>query len=154
MYENTCNVVHRHSLPNERKAIRDLYAGKINSGERMLSYINRVQQLRQILNALDGNIAGKETAIAILNRLPSEYENLFTALDALGDKSSVFTLHILKSRFVQEDQRRDMHQSNALESVLFSSNRSDVPSARTYNCKILKTEVGHTEDRCWEKIPR
>lgn len=152
MYEYICILFQRHTLLYKLRARRDFYTVKMNSGEKLSSYINRVQQLGQMLKAMDVNIDRKETAMAILNGLAPQYENIITTRDALGDDSSGFTLYVVKSQPLQEEERRDMSHINASEPVLFSSNRFDFHPAQTHFCSYCKRR-GHTDDRCWDENP-
>ena len=51
----------------------------------MLVYINRVRQMATVLTSMGVNIDDKEMAMAVLNGLPSSFQTLITALDAIGD---------------------------------------------------------------------
>lgn len=58
------------------------------------------------------DIDSQEMTSAILNGLPSQSECIITTLDALGQKSEVFTLDIVKSRLFQEGQCRIMREES------------------------------------------
>lgn len=92
---------------------------------------------------MDINIEKKETAKAILNALSSQVTNVITTLDVLGDNSFVFTLDIVKSRHLQEEQRRDMIKTDVSEPVLFASNRTTTSPVWTFSLKLLKTKRSH-----------
>lgn len=61
-----CNVIQRHSLLNKFRARRNFYTVKMRSGKKMLPYINCIQQLGQVLKAMEVNILLKRMALAIL----------------------------------------------------------------------------------------
>lgn len=124
----------------------------MNSGKILLSNIDRVQQLGQILKSMNVDIDRKETAMAILQELSFQLENIITTLHASRDDSSVFTLDILKSQLLQEEQQSVLRYINESEPVLFSSNRCTVSPARTYYCNYYKRR-GHAEDCCWNESP-
>lgn len=157
MLDDIHNVFQRHTLLNKLRARRNFYTVEMRAGERMLSYINRVQHLGSILKSMNVDIDGQEMAMAILNGLPEQYENIITALDALGDDIKTFTLDLVKSRLLQEEQRRDMrhhvegHTSSA--AALFGSSSRHQPSGTAlFKCSFCKRK-GHNEDRCWDKHP-
>lgn len=54
---------------------------------------------------------GQDMAVAILNGLLEQYENIITALDALGDDRKCLTLELVKSRLLQKEQRRDVRET-------------------------------------------
>lgn len=112
----------------------------------MLSYMNRVQQLRQTLKVTEGNIDGKEMVMEILNELSAQCEHIISALDALRDESPVFALDVVKSWLQQEEQRRDMLQPYASEPILFSACRADVSQTRKMFCNYCK-QKSHNDDR-------
>ena len=44
--------------------------------------------------------------MAVLNGLPTRFEALIVALDALGNEEKIFCLDFVKSRLLQEEQRQ------------------------------------------------
>lgn len=53
---------------------------------------------------MDVNIEDNEMAMAFLNGLPSQYDALISALDAIGTENSTFTFDHIKARVLQEEQ--------------------------------------------------
>ncbi len=53
-------------------------------------------------------IDDKEMDMAVLNGLPKRFNNLISALDALGNENETFSLEFVKSRLLQEEQRINM----------------------------------------------
>lgn len=96
------------------------------------------------------SIDGNETAMAILNGLPSQFENTIKTPAALGDVSSVFIMDIVRSRLLQVEQRREMRHTNVSELFPLFSNQSKALTAQTYYWNHCKRR-GHTEKRCWDK---
>lgn len=76
----------RHTMLNNLVSILDFYTFKMNTGQKLLAYINRVRQLAARFKSVDVNIDGKEMAMAVLNGLPSRLESLIVALDAIGNE--------------------------------------------------------------------
>ena len=64
----------------------------------MLTYLNRVKQLVATLQSVGVEIDDQEFAMAALNGLPSTYESLIVALDALGNEKRCLTFELVKSR--------------------------------------------------------
>eukprot|EP00171_Calliarthron_tuberculosum_P023586 IDg23586t1 len=105
MWEEICNVYQRHTLLNKLSARREFYTATMQSGEKMLAYINRIRQMASVLQSMDVTIGDKELAMAVLNGLPASYETIITALDAIGDDDDSFTLDKVRSRLLQEEKR-------------------------------------------------
>ena len=84
-------------------------------GENMLTYLNRVKQFAATLKSMGVEIDDQELAMATLNGLPSTYESLIVALDALVNKERCFTFELVKSRLLQEDQRALERESPHLD---------------------------------------
>lgn len=86
------------------RARRDFYTVKIKRTEKILSYINSVQQLESFLKSMDVEITSEEMEMAVLNVPPSRYENIITALDDVPDEK-LFKLDVVESRLLQDEQR-------------------------------------------------
>ncbi len=54
------------------------------------------------------DIDDQEIAMTVLTGLPSRFDNLISALDALGEDQNIFTLDFIKGRLLQEEQRTDI----------------------------------------------
>eukprot|EP00171_Calliarthron_tuberculosum_P021161 IDg21161t1 len=67
MWTEICNVHQRHTLVNKLSARRDFYTATMQSGEKMLNYINRVRQMGSTLQSMDVEIHDKEIAMTVLN---------------------------------------------------------------------------------------
>ncbi len=57
---------------------------------RILAYTNRIRQLASTLKSMGVEIDDKEMAMAVLNGLPKRFNNLISALDALGNENETF----------------------------------------------------------------
>ena len=99
------NVLDRHTLLKQLSARRKFYTVTMESGEKMLTYLNRVKQLAATLKSMSVEIDDKEMAMAALNGLPASYESPTVALDAFGDDEKCFTVELVKTRRLQEEQR-------------------------------------------------
>lgn len=111
MLKSIYNVFQRHKLLNRLKAQYELYTVEMRAGERMLSNTNRVQHPGWVLKSMSVDIDRNEVAMAILKGLPCRYDNIITALDAVGDENALFTLENVKSCLIQDEQRRNMKGS-------------------------------------------
>lgn len=134
----------------------------MENGEKFLTYLNRVKQFAATLKSMYVIIDDKELAMASLNGLPSSYESLIVALDALRTEGNSFTFDLVKSRLLQEEQRaqeRDAaHSTSTNSSALFGASgndhrkfgkggRSRFSSVRCTNCN----RFGHYASHCWGK---
>lgn len=123
-----------------------------------------MKQLAATLKSMDVDIDDEELAMAALNGLPSSYESLIFALDALGTDEKAFTFDLVKSRLLQEEQRANERQlvshepkQSALVGVSGKGNsgfRGDFnPKQHSYvnhrceNCG----NIGHSKADCWGK---
>lgn len=88
-------------------------------GERMLSYINRVQKLEQILKSMDVNIGGMKASMAILNGLSLQLKNFVSSLDALEDDSFVFSWDVPKVVFYRMSNARIRARTTHLNQSYF-----------------------------------
>jgi len=122
----------------------------MESGEKMLTFLNRVKQLADSLKSMNVNIDDKEMAMAVLSGLPSSYESLIVALDALGNDDRQFTFDFVKSRLIQEEQRcieREKSDSVKQESsALFGMRSGGQPSKNgreknRYKCTTCGRDV-------------
>ena len=139
----------RHTLLKKLAARRELYTVKTFLGENVVAHINRGKQMAGILKSMSVNIDEKEIAMAVLNGLPTRFEALIVALDALGNEEKIFSLDFVKSRLLQEERRANMKSSSSNTSALVNrapSNR-DTNDYKCTNCG----HTGHKAARCWGK---
>ena len=163
MWKAIMNVFERHTLLNKLTARRKFYTVKMEIDEKVLTYLNRVKQLASTLKSMNIDIDDQETAMAALNGLPSSYESLIVALDAIGNDDKAFTFDLVKSRLLQEEQRvseRDFSMLKSNESAFVgvpgrnngksfggSKPKNKFANHRCKNCG----NFGHTEEACWGK---
>ena len=134
---------------------RAFYTVTMQDNEKILNYVNRVKHLAANLKAIDVRIDDEELAMAVLMGLPSRFDNLIVALDALGDTEK-FTFDYVKSRLLQEEQRADIRDktvnAKAEGSALLNKGQSQNKNSngRPYctNCN----RNGHVASKCWGKI--
>ena len=165
MWNVILNVFERHTLLNKLSARRKFYTVTMQTGEKVLTYLNRVKQLAATLKSMNVEIDDQEIAMAALNGLPSSYESLIIALDALGNDEKVFTFDLVKSRLLQEEQRaseRTYSPVNAKSSALVgirgeddrnpngSSSTKRINKYANHRCENCGN-LGHTVEKCWGK---
>lgn len=97
MLDSIYCVFQLHTLLNKLRAHRDFYTVEMRTGERIQASINRVQHSGSVLMPMGVDIESPELAMATINGLPGQYENIITALEALGDDRSTFYRNIEKS---------------------------------------------------------
>ena len=151
MWKAILDVFQRHTLLNKLAARRQFYTVSMEEGEKVLTYVNRVQHLASILKSMGVEVDDKEMGMAVLNGLPPRYDSLIVALDALGNEDKIFTLDFVKSRLLQEEQRSNMRD---LDEVT-KTNAALVNQPRNYGRPIYQCtncgRNGHTAQRCWGK---
>ena len=150
MLDSIVNVFQRHTLLNKLRARREFYTAAMQPEEKILTFINRVRHLSSILQSMGVEIGDEEEAMAVLNGLPHQYGSIIAALDAVGD-TTTFTLEFVKSRLLQEEQRkRERESSNQPDTVLI--NEASKRTKRIPRCHYCGRR-GHTQDNCWDKYP-
>jgi gag-polypeptide of LTR copia-type len=108
MWKCLMNAFQRCSLLNKLAARRRFYTVSMEEDEHTLGYINRVRHMADELKSMDCVVGDEEVVMAILNGLPSEYDHLIVALDAMGgDGETKLTLDVTKSRLLQGEQRKN-----------------------------------------------
>ncbi len=97
-------------------------------------------------------------AMAVLNGLPERFNNLISALDALGNENETFSLEFVQSLLLQEEQRINMRlETSSMKteaSALVSARRSRQP--RTTSAVTAERTVIHLSDvgkcfRTWHR---
>ena len=153
MWEAILNVFERHNLLNKLAARRRFYTVTMQNDEKVLAYINRVTQLAAKLKSMKVEIDDKEIAMAVLNGLPSRFESLIVALDALGSEDKMFSLEFFKSRLLQKEQRAEMKDKSSTSNK-DSALMNRVPGTGRTNRDMQYTNCGrsgHTASHCWGK---
>lgn len=163
MWQALLSVFERHTLLNKLSARRKFYTVTMQNGEKMLTYLNRVKQLAATLKSMNVEIDDQELAMAALNGLPSTYESLIVALDALGNDDMSFIFDFVKSRLLQEEQRaneREKSMSNFKSSALVGvsgkardgcQGLSRTPHKYSHHCCENCGNIGHSAKVCWGK---
>ena len=149
MWEAIVNVFERHTLLNKLAARREFYTVEMLPNEKVLPYINRVKHLAAKLKSMSVHIDDKEMAMAVLNGLPSRFDSLIVALDALGNEDKVFGLDFVKSRLLQEEQRESM-KSEGAKTLHGPALVNRAPIRREMKCTNC-SRFGHTATYCWGK---
>ena len=156
MWQEICNVHQRHTLLNKLAARRDFYTATMRPGEQMLVYINRVRQMATVLTSMGVNIDDKEMAMAVLNGLPSSFQTLITALDAIGDEDPTFTFDKVRSLLLQEERRAAIQKprgSSSDTAALVSTSGKPPGNINRKKCTHCG-RTNHTEPYCWQKYGR
>lgn len=94
MLSNISSIFRRRRLLNKMRPGLDSATVEIKSEERMLSYVNRVQELGSILKSMVVEIDDQEVDIAGLYGLPPSSGSIATTLDALSGDIETFTQDI------------------------------------------------------------
>lgn len=97
---------------------------------------------------------GKLLAMVILRNLLFLYENFITTLGALGDHLELLRLETLKSRWLEEEQRRVFCKTAAVEEDLFGFfNRYAKNCFYCHSTSFFCKETKNSEDHCWITFP-
>lgn len=146
------NIFERHTLLNKLAARRNFYTATMKEDENIMAFTNRIRQLASTLKSMGVEIDDKEMAMAVLNGLPERFNNLISALDALGNEDSTFSLEFVKSRLLQEEQRirmRENASNTKSEASALLANRRKTAYHKCGHCG----KEGHPSERCYKKFP-
>ena len=151
MWKIIRDIFERHTLLNKLSARRRFYTASKEENETVLSFSNRILHLSSTLKSMSVDIDDSEMAMALLNGLPDEYSSLISALDALGSEESQLNFEFVKARIMQEEQRINMRNFEALKKTGASSLVANEHRSRP-KCDYCG-KIGHKESRCWKKFP-
>lgn len=105
MVEDMNDVFQRHSILKKLQARRAFFTVEIKAGEKMLSYINRVQIIVSAQKSMGVDIDDQEKAIDIFSSLPALYKKIISAFEALAVRSrALFSVGENCSSFRNFDQ--------------------------------------------------
>ncbi len=96
------NIFERHTLLNKLVARRKFYTATMLADERILACTNRIRQRASAEKSMGVEIDDKEMAMAVLNGLPERFNNIVSALDALGNENKNFSLEFVKRSLLQK----------------------------------------------------
>ena len=154
MFQSIKDLFERVTLFNKIVARRKFYTATMAEGEKIMTYINRVKTLAATLKSMGVDIDDQEIAMTVLCGLPPRFDNLISALDALGDDPELFTLDFIKGRLLQEEQRSEIRieelEIKSESSALVATRRDGTPFVTS--CAFCK-KPGHIVSRCWKKYP-
>ena len=149
-------IFERHTVLNKPPARKRFYTATMSPDESVLQFSNSIHQLFSTLQSMNAMIYESEMAMALLNRLPEEYNARISALDAVDEDETKQNFEFIKYRVIQEEQsirmRRTSAQAKSETAVLpstipVSSSRSGGHQRRrSYYCNSCK-RPGHTETR-------
>lgn len=152
--DNMISAFQRHTLLNKLRVRRAFYIVETKHGEKLISYLNLVQQFSLVLKSMEVEIDNKSVSLAILKRLLTTYEYIITTLNKLENDNAPFRLDLVKIRLLQEEQHRDVRLAASTDTALFGSSekQSHKTSSRPLTCSYGKRR-GQLEETCWDKFP-
>lgn len=124
MWKAISDLSQRWTLLNRLAAGRKFYIAQMLETERVMSYISRVRQLAADLKAVDTDVEDQELAMTVLCGLPSKFEHLIVAIDAVADDKTL-TLEFVRSRLLQEEQRMSKRLPDITPSDTLLVNKSE-----------------------------
>ncbi len=107
---------------------------------------------------MDVSISESEMALALLNGLPEEYNDLISALNAIDEDETKLKFEFIKSRIIQGEQRIMMRTKSAqakAESAALLASQQEANSRnarRRPHCNHCK-RLGYSESKCWTMFP-
>ena len=163
MWKAILNVFERHSILNRLSARRDFYTVTMNENEKMLTYVNRVRQLASTLKSMNAAVDDAEVAMATLNGLPEQYNELIVALDALGNGSSLTTEFVMSKLLQQEKRIKLRLQAKSVSSVVKPESVARVNNAKINKRRFNNSQssipfcdychkTGHSTKICWSLL--
>lgn len=120
--------------------------------ETIINFINRIHHLAATLESMGVN-TDEEMEMEALNGLPGRFDNLISAMEALGNEERTFSFHFVKRRLLHEEQRIDLPaetQSVKSEAAALVPERN---SSQTRPICTFCNKLGNPQDRCFQKYP-
>ena len=96
---------------------RKMYESKLKTGESMIDHINKLQSIRESMEALDDPVSDRDFVMILMSSLPAEYNYLITALETI--KEGTLTPNYLRDRLIAEYDRRNAERTKKLEDALY-----------------------------------
>lgn len=150
MWMSIKDVFQKATLLNRLRARQKFYSVETNDGERVLSYIARVQQLSSDLKSMDVELSEQDVSMTLLSGLPSRFEHLIVAIDTLSDEDAL-RLDFVKSRLMREEQRMSDHDISLPSSSDFALVHYPKNSNRSNKFFNYCRKTNYTEAYCWKK---
>lgn len=98
------NIFQRRTLPNLLNARQKFSALNLFQNESVFSYINLAKQFCTELKAVNATVTEQVFAMTVLCGLPSRYEHLIVAIDAVADLEKLI-LEFAKCRLILKEHR-------------------------------------------------
>lgn len=119
-----------------------------------MHYINRAKQLASDLRAMDVQVTDQELAMTNLTGLPSLFEHLIVAIDALGE-DEMLKLDFVNRCILQVEQRMEGRTSFAprlTDTALVGQPMGYKGGQQVPTWSHFKKRQ-HTDPKCWQKYP-
>jgi hypothetical protein len=156
-WDKICEIFEPRNLICRIQAVRNFFGVKMQEGEVMCTYINRVRELyREFINAGNGQIDDDLLAQVMIIGLPREYSQVKSITNTLRAQeiTSKNVERILLSEYQQrkfdESEDNELENSKILVTKRNSGERKDVKreDRKCYTCGKL----GHISKNCWRRI--
>ncbi len=85
-----CDIFERHTLLNKLAARRRFYTASMVEGEKILTNAARIRKYSSTLKSMGVTVDDGDMAMTLLCGLPSRFDGLVCALDAVIDDSLKF----------------------------------------------------------------
>ena len=143
------DIFEKHTLLNKLTARRQFYTAKMRETEKVRSFATRIRQLASSLKSMGVKVKDDEMAMTLLCGVPSRFDNLISALDAVVDDKEKFTFEFVLSRLEQEERRH----ANRLEEEQIKEEEAALVA--TLHHKALCKRCGkHPESqKCYWEYP-
>lgn len=149
MWKVILELFQRRTLLNRLAACRKFYSAKMLDSKKTISYVSRVRQLAADLKAMNTHFNDQDLAMTVLCGLPTKFEHLIVAIDALSDDVSL-TLDFVKNRLPQEHQQiSKRHKATVTGDIVLVNNSSHRNKLLCSYCK----RRNHSESRCYPSYP-
>lgn len=133
-WKNLKKAFEDRGLSRRLSLLRSLFATKLEGN--MDTYLSTIIELAQQLNDIGSPLEDDFVAVIMLSGLPQEYDPLIMALE---NNSTTLSSEVVKSKLLQEHQRRDEKESvNAFVAK---------KAVKCFKCK----KVGHVFKNCPQK---
>ncbi len=150
MWTSVCDIYEKHTLLNRLSARRRFYTAKMGETEKLLEFSGRIRQYASSLATMGVHVEDQDMAMTLLCGLPSQYDMLISALDAVSDDSQRFTFQFVVSRAQQEELR---HTTRELQSVKQIDSTALLVSRNKNKGDCIHCGRHNNSNKCWRMYP-
>ncbi len=150
MWNQVCNIYEKQTLLNRLSARRRFYSATMDETEKLLEFAGRIRQYASTLKSMGVDVEDQDMAMTMLSGLPTRFDMLISALDAISDDNTKFTFDFVVSRAQQEELR---HLERLNQSVTKNDNAALLATRQKSKGDCIHCGRHNNSSKCWRKYP-